>query len=247
MRRSEDLTALLHAWEYDEGRSVRRVRAKDGREVLQVRLPLGLEQYEFNGRPDGLKPEGEESWLHYYKKKVQVFREEFVLTKSDCEKLQSEGVLYYYRYLLFFQLGEYALCTRDTQRNLRLLDFVGENADSETAESLLQYRPYILRMNIMARALQDVKDGGNKRAAIRKLERGIEEIQGLTAPGKSPIFDLERERSVRSIEELVRQFREQIPLSRRDRLRQQMEEAISREDYEKAATLRDQLRKISKR
>jgi hypothetical protein len=246
MRRSDDLTGLLERWEYEENRTVRRIRAADGRELLQVRLPLGVEQYEINGRPDGKQPEGQESWLRFYQKRAQVFGREFVLNQKDCERLQSEGVLYYYRYLLFFQIGEYSLCARDTARNLRLLDFVSRHAaQRESAENLEQYRPYILRMNLMARTLRRVKEKGDVRGAIRRLEQGIEAIRSLPPLEDNAIFDFERERSVKSIEDLIRQLRSQLPLSRRDRLKQQMEEAISREDYEKAASLRDQLKKLA--
>jgi len=245
MKRSDDLSPILQRWEYDESRTVRRVRAANGREVLQVRLPLGIEQYEINGRPDGLRPEGYESWLRCYQQKAQVFGPEFVLNQKDCERLQGEGVLYYYRYLLFFQIGEYSLCARDTARNLRLLDFVSKHsARRECAEGLEQYRPYILRMNVMARTLRGVKEKGDIRGAIRKLEQGIESIRRLPSIEENAIFDFERERSIKSIQDLIRQFRTQLPTSRRDLLKKQMEEAISREDYEKAATLRDQLRKL---
>jgi hypothetical protein len=247
MRRNEDLTATLQRWKYDESRPVRRIRATDGREVLQVRLPLGIEQYEINGRPDGKRPEGHESWLHLYQEKSQAFGQEFVLDQKDCQRLQSEGVLYYYRYLLFFQIGEYSLCTRDTTRNLRLLDFVSRHAKRETAEGLEQYRPYILRMNLMARTLRRVKERGDVRGAIRRLEQGIEAIQRLPPIEDNAVFDFERERSIKSIQELIGQFQKQIPVSKRDVLKREMQEAISREDYEKAATLRDQLRRISPR
>ena len=49
----DDLSSLLRGWKYDEDNNVRRFRTKAGREVLQVRLPLGVEQYELNGRPAG--------------------------------------------------------------------------------------------------------------------------------------------------------------------------------------------------
>ena len=70
---------MLRGWKYDEENNVRRFRTKAGREILQVRLPLGIEQYELNGRPDGLKPEGHESWLDMYREQSEVYGREFVL------------------------------------------------------------------------------------------------------------------------------------------------------------------------
>ena len=48
-----DLSRVLEAWTYDEADNVRRVTTESGRKVLQVRLPLGVEQYELVGRPAG--------------------------------------------------------------------------------------------------------------------------------------------------------------------------------------------------
>ncbi len=242
----DDISGILERWKHDENRTVRRVKARDGRDVLQVRLPLGIEQYEINGRPDGRRPEGRESWLSWYNHRARTLGPEFALNQKDCGRLQSEGILYYYRYLLFFQVGDYTLCARDTARNLRLLDFVGKHATSkESVEGLEQYRPYILRMNIISRTLRRVKDKGNLRLAIRSLENGIETIQGLPELEDNTIFEYERTRSIKSLEDLIRQFRSQIPSSKRDLLKQKMDEAIRREDYEKAALFRDQLKKMS--
>ncbi len=247
MRQADDITSLLKRWEYDSGRTVRRIRATNGREVLQVRLPLGIEQYEINGRPDGKRPQGCESWLRYYQKKARVFGREFVLEEKECDHLQSEGILFYYRYLLFFQIGDYELCARDTSRNLRLLGFVSQHAAKrEQAEALEQYRPYILRMYIMARTLHRLKKRKDIRTALRNLERGIDMVRGLPGIEGNTIFDFERERSIKSLEDLIRQLKSQLPVSKRDVLKRQMEEAISREDYEKAATIRDQLKKMTR-
>jgi hypothetical protein len=247
MNRREDIGSILKRWEYDSSRTVRRIRTDSGRELLQVRLPLGIEQYELNGRPDGKRPEGYESWLRFYQKRAQIFGNEFVLNDKDCDKLQSEGILYYYRYLLFFQIGEYLLCARDTSRNLRLLDFVSKHAAKpETAESLEQYRPYILRMNIMARILQRLQDKKDVRSAIRSLQRGIDLVRNLPEMEGNAIFQFERERSIKSLEDLITQLKEQLPISKRDLLKRQMEEAISREDYEKAASIRDKLKRLTR-
>ena len=56
MNNSPDLRQILKAWPYDPEHDARIVRGDDGRELLQVRTPLGIEQYEMDGRPDGLRP-----------------------------------------------------------------------------------------------------------------------------------------------------------------------------------------------
>ena len=175
---SVDLSSLLAAWDYDEENTVRRIRADDGREVLQVRLPLGMEQYEFHGRPNGKRPMKRESWLHYYAKKADLLLKdgrEFVLRDDDFSRLYREGLLYYHRYVLFFQIREYQLCARDTRRNLKLLDFVSRHAAPEKSEELVQYRPYMYGMNVMARALDRIQDDDDMVMALRILRRGHRE------------------------------------------------------------------------
>lgn len=244
-----DISELLNEWEYQEEKdtrcNIRRLRLPGNREVLQVRLPLGIEQYELHGRPDGFRPEGFDSWLDLYMHQSKVFGREFALDETGCKRLTSEGLLYYHRYLLFFQIQEFELCIRDTTRNLRLLKFMGDfAATAEQAEFLEQYRPYILRMQVMARALLRVKDRGDIRGALRILRDGSSRIAELPDLPGNDIFEFERARSLESIQELLGQLEEQVPLSPEQALRKELKAAIREEDYERAAELRDQLRDL---
>jgi hypothetical protein len=251
MSGNDDLSQILNRWEFNEEKDIRRVRTPSGREVIQRRLPLGIEQYEINGRPDGLKPDGFESWLDNYMHQAQVFGREFILDDEACERLQNEGLLYYHRYLIFFQVQDYERCMRDTSRNLRLLDFVNRyGGKPEHAELLEQYRPYILRMQIMAKALLRLKERGDLRGAIRILKGGLAEISRLPEIPNNDIFDFERSRSLKSLEDLLSQLESQVPPSprqQRDQLRRQLDEAVGKEDYERAALIRDQIQRIERR
>ena len=60
-----DLRHLLESWPFDPENDARIVRAEDGREILQVRTPVGIEQFEMDGRPDGARPHDQESVLEY--------------------------------------------------------------------------------------------------------------------------------------------------------------------------------------
>ncbi len=67
---SKDITNLLNEWMYQPDEvMVRIVHGDDGRSKIQLRVDLGLLQMEMDGRPDGLRPEGYESWLEYYEHK----------------------------------------------------------------------------------------------------------------------------------------------------------------------------------
>src|SRR5689334_19556885 len=124
-----DLRDLLQSWPYDPEDNVRLTTGADGRELLQVRLPLGIEQYEMEGRPDGEKPHGHESILDYQMERLAGARRtgqetEFKLSPDECMELFNEGTLYYYRYLYLYQAQQWAAVVRDAARNLALFDFV---------------------------------------------------------------------------------------------------------------------------
>ena len=242
----DDLSSLLRGWKYDEDNNVRRFRTKAGREVLQVRLPLGVEQYELNGRPDGLKPEGHDSWLDMYREQSEVYGREFVLDDDALERLVNEGLLFYHRYLLFFQIQEFELCVRDTSRNLRLLEFVNSHAGKqEHVEVLEQYRPYIKGMQGMARALHKVKELSDFRSAIRILRQGRETVENLDPLPDNEIFEFERSRALMKIGDLLDQLEKQMPQSLSEKLETKLQRAIEDEDYELAAELRDRLNSLT--
>lgn len=247
--KAADLTTILADWEFDESNSVRRIKAGDGREVLQVRLPLGLEQYEIDGRPDGKRPMNCESWLHYYWEQAKTREsgegdEVLDLGDEDFDRLEREGLLYYYRYLLFFQMHEYRLCARDTRRNLKLLDFVRTHATPERAQALEQYRPYILRMNHMARALFKIKDDEDIPGALKLLQVGAQAIADLPVIPENPVFEVEKTRSLKSIEDLIAQLETHAP--RHVALENELQKAIREENYERAAVLRDEITAFKK-
>ena len=119
---SNDLSRILNEWRFDpESVLVRIVRGDDGRDKVQLRVDLGILQMEMDGRPDGLRPEGFESWLDYYEHRQQAHDEPhldsapFVLGEQDCLRLWREGIQYYHRYLSFWHLGLYEPCARDTR------------------------------------------------------------------------------------------------------------------------------------
>jgi len=55
----------------------------------------------------------------------------------------------------------------------------------------------------------------------------------------------EQSGEIQSLEAYLEEIRSTRPLSERERLEKALEEAIRREDYEKAAHYRDKLRKLS--
>jgi len=241
-----DLRKILSSWPYDPENSARLVTIKDGREVLQVRLPLGIEQYEVDGRPDGERPHELESLLDYHQKRLRRAikageEDSFALNTEECAELFGEGTLYYFRYFNFFQLKQWVKTTRDTRRNLRLFDFVHEHAEEESDQMYLeQWRPYLLRMDAVASAMLQW-DEDNHVQAIRTVKKAIKRIEALNDLDDEA-FQFEQQRSLATLRELVDQFEETRPVSEVERLERQLQHAITKQEFERAATLRDRIK-----
>lgn len=241
---SKDLSELLQGWDYDPAEvTVRRILGRDGRPKIQMRLDLGILQMETDGRPDGKRPFGRESLLEHYTQR-QHETPESLLTPDQVNELKQEAMQYYYRYLALFHLGDYDGVIRDTERNIRLFDFIRDQAEEENDRtSLEQFRPYVMMMHTRARACI-VLDQKHFDEALRLVDEGIDRIEDfLIAADHSELIGDCRELA------FLRDWRERIvenrPLSREDRLRREIQLAVAAENYERAAELRDQLRTIA--
>ncbi|MDZ7373973.1 MAG: UvrB/UvrC motif-containing protein [candidate division KSB1 bacterium] len=252
-RFSKDITPILEGWDYvPDEISVRRIRGLDGRDKIQLRIDLGLMQMELDGRPDGLRPHGKESLLDYFESVVleQLDRfgtdENFRLSEEDLANLQREAVQYYHRYISLLHLGDYDRVIRDTERNLRLFDFVARYAPSEEDKwAFNQYRPYVLMVRARAKSLRalEQKDYAAALSAIREARGLIENF--YRSAGMED--ELAESSEIRTLEEWEQQIERERPLTPRERLTRELEEAIRREEYEKAAKIRDQLRNLEQR
>ncbi len=245
-----DLRHALKSWPYDPDDDARLTKGDDGRDILQVRTPLGIEQFELDGRPDGARPHGMESALEYHLKRLDLAKaagkeEEFTLGPRECNELFNEGTLYYFRYVRLFQLKDWIRTLRDTGRNLSAFDFIHRYARREEDQQFLErWRPYIIRVNASAAVMLELeKQAYDKalqmaRAAIEKIE-GLEELDDET-------FKFERERSLEALRELAAQIEKNRPLTEVEQLEHQLRRAIERQEFERAAQLRDRIRALKK-
>ena len=246
-----DISHLLQRWDYQPGQVVvRKFRGKDGREKIQLRVDLGVLQMNADGRPDGKRPFGKASLFEYYQAKLYKHLaandgsdDGFKLKAEDCAKLQLEALQYHHRYICLLQLGDYAGVVRDAERNLAVFTFVGKHAESDDlAWSLRQFQPQLLMILTRARATQalEVKD---YTAAIEQVEGGLEDIRGFYREQSRPEL-IDQSGEVHSLETWLIEIRANRPLSAREKLEQVLNDAVKREDYEKAAQVRDALRNL---
>jgi hypothetical protein len=249
-----DISQLLDAWDYQAGQIVvRKFKGKDGKEKIQLRVDLGLLQMNAMGRPDGKQPYGHESLLEHFEARAQKVKaqhtggeEGFRLTPEDCARLQQEAIQYHHRYICLFQLKEYDAVLRDTQRNIRAFDFVERHAEHpELAWALQQLRPQLLMMQIRALGSKHTETNDFE-SAIRAVEDGLEEIRNFYREhGRSDLIDQSGE--IQSLEGWMNELRTSRPLSEKEKLEHALQDAVRREDYEKAAAVRDALKSLPKR
>lgn len=243
-----DLREALAAWPYSSENNARIIQGDDGRAILQVRQPVGIEQYELEGRPDGRRPHDTESALAHHESRLAAAREagkgeSFKLSARDCAELFEEGVLYYYRYLNLFQLKQWARVLRDTQRNLQLFNFVRDYARrEEDRQHLEQWRPYLLRMHAVAQAMNLV-DADRYEDALKVIHEAIATIEALEEM-ENPTFAFERDRSLGALRELAEHIEQTRPISPLERLERELEQAITAQEFERAAQLRDRIRAL---
>ncbi len=248
---SLDLSSTLRDWPYEAGKiNVRLIPGDDGDDRVQMRLDLGILQMRVDGRPDGQRPRGYESLLEYHEARIDELQREqgnvsgFVISADDCRELREEAVQYYHRYMALLVLDDYDGVVRDTSRNLRVLDLCAVHAETESDRQALEpFRAYITMMRARALASQALKDNEPK-AAILALDEGLEALRRhYTQVGEEASFDASSE------VQLLRGMREslvpKLPLSQKSELKKRLQDALTAENYELAAILRDELKNMA--
>jgi uncharacterized protein YqeY len=249
-----DISHLLEHWDYQPGQVVvRKFVGKDGQEKIQLRVDLGLLQMNAQGRPDGKRPFGHPTLFDFYLAKLQSHRQtregeedSFSLKAEDCSRLQMEAFQYHHRYICLLQLEDFSGVLRDTSRNLKVFDFVDEYAaDTDLGWSLQQFRPQVLMIHTRAAATQYLQTE-EFAAAIKEIETGMDRLREFYEEhGRHDL--LAQSPEISSLQHWLEEVHRKRPLSKREQLEQDLNEAVKLEDYEKAAKVRDALKKLKPR
>src|SRR5438477_1348421 len=249
-RMSLDLNTILKDWPHENRAiKVRKVLGLDGRQKLQLRIDLGVLQMELTGRPDGNRPHGCESLLTYHQlraARAAARSEDYELTPEQCAELQQEGIQYYHRYLSLFQINDFHGVVRDTQRNLELFDFVDAHTErDELSWTLQQFRPYVLMMNTRAKA-SILLGQGKFPEAIGEIEHGRDAITEFLQQSNFPEL-VSKSSEIAFLEEWLEEVKAKRPLSKLEIMQREMQTAIAKELYERAAELRDAIKLLQAR
>ena len=241
-----DISKILAEWPFDPLTvSARIIPGEDGLKKIQMRVDLGLIQMEYEGRPDGQQPFNFESYLDYYRS-LAASDKEFNLDPRMSFQLRQEGMQYYHRYLSLHQLKDYTGVIRDTRHNLDILNFIANYAGSLENMTSQQHRPYVMMMNTSAKAMLKLEED-QKAEALNILKAGIRQIKNVyinvledSQPDLSPeIFQL------RELQHRITDDGVPTELPAMEKLEIELQMALLSENYEKAATLRDQIDRSS--
>tara|TARA_Y100001934_G_scaffold216490_1_gene256818 strand:- start:2431 stop:3222 length:792 start_codon:yes stop_codon:yes gene_type:complete len=257
-----DISHLLDGWDYQPGQlAVRKFTGKDSREKIQMRLDLGILQMNADGRPDGKRPLGHESWYEAHLQKRDAHmktndgdEESFSLGHQEVSRLQQEAIQYHHRYICFYQLNEFDKVIRDAERNLNVFAFVHKHAESEELSwSVQQFRPQLIMMLTRAEGSLAL-ESDDKNQAIEVIEGGIDDLREFYTD-----FDrqdlMESSGEINSLETWLEEIQtdgegDELPkapsneLTEIEKLERALKEAIIKEDYERAAEVRDILAKL---
>jgi hypothetical protein len=241
---NQDIDFILKDWEYKPGvAQARLVQAHDGRQVIQLRIDLGALQLETTGRPDGARPHGHATYFDYLREQERLSRKagrNFALSDEHCQDADREFLQFYHRRMCWLALRQYARAIRDADHTLDFMDFVKRQAPSEEyVQAHEQYRGFVLFQRTQAAAALQVENNAPEEA-INEIRLGLERIRDFFIAYDRE-DEWENDGMVRHLRQVEATLREQYHIDAT--LEEQLQQAIAEEDYERAARLRDALKK----
>jgi hypothetical protein len=238
MKRSQHLDEMLAKWPFDPNLlNVRLIKGKDGRDVLQMRIDMGILQMETTGRPDGETVRGFNTILEYLLDK-RLKDPEYQLTEEDASDVDREFMQFYHRRISWLRLAFYHRAVIDADHTLRLMDLTSEiSPDEEWSQTHEQYRPFVLFHRTQAEALGHLEEEAPENA-VQSINVGLETMRRFfTKHDAEEHFDGD-ELVVRLID-LRESLRKEYEVGQT--LKEKLADAVATEQYELAARLRDEL------
>ena len=238
MDENRHIDELLSGWEFDPHMlNVRLVQGADGRELIQMRVDLGILQLETTGRPDGKRPGGLADYLNVLLA-AERDDEEFEMDEDQCFEADREFLQFYHRRIAWLRLNQYSKAVADADHTLALMNICRDHSpDDEWTVSHEQYRPFVLFHRTQAAALAAL-DADDPAAALRELQGGLDTIQSVFKEHDAAEA-FEEDEMVERLRELQEKLRSEYP--KQSSLQEQLDLAVKTEQYELAAQLRDQL------
>lgn len=232
-------------WPFDpSGISVRLVTGHDKREVIQMRIDMGILQLETTGRPDGTRPEGYETYHDYLISEAVRLGGEFELNDDLEHEIDREFVQYYHRRVCWLALCNFAKAVADADHTLGLMDFCRDHSrDEQWTITHEQYRPFVLFHRTQAAALAALESDGPE-TAIEEITNGLEKMREVFERYDA-LDQYDDDELVTRLQETRETLRQKHEIGKT--LQEQLAEAIASEQYEVAARIRDELNRRNPR
>ncbi len=242
MSYARDLDDILGDWPYQPRTvSARLVRAGDGREVLQMRVDLGVLQMEATGRPDGTKPGGAETYLDWLLRESFHWGGQSNLSDEQLEEVERELSQFYHRRICWLAVRAFDRAVTDANHTLSFLDFLERcEVDEDWKREQMQQRTLVLFHRTQAAALAHLETEGAE-SAIEEINQGLKLIDRVgESIAAAPPSQMQRQ--LRGLQDWIR---DQYQMDRT--LAEQLADAVAAEEYERAARLRDELARRHRR
>ena len=231
------IDGILQNWEFDpHSLSVRLVKGDDGRDVIQMRVDLGVLQMETQGRPDGLTPNGFVTFLDSMLD-IEKRDEDFVMDEDQCFEADREFVQFYHRRISWLRLQHYHRAVDDADHTLALMDVCRDHSPEEDwTMSHEQYRPFVLFHRTQASALAALEDSDAKEA-VNEINRGIDAMRSVFEEHEAD-EEFDQDEMVLQLVKLRDSLKDEYM---GPTLQERLAQAVQSEQYELAAKLRDEL------
>jgi len=257
-----DIGQILDGWPKEEKKVTARIFTdKYGQDHLQMRINCGLMQMYLDGRPDGATVNGCQTFLDYIEQLVikdgSLVEYEGVHETDVWDELDREMTQFYYRRIALLAAGRdaqkeenielakkcFRRAARDAEYTLRAMEFIQEYSDDEDYIEIHQRaKSFVVWHRVVANAQQEILDE-NFDCAIELVKEGRKEITDIYKQRGLSKW-LKYDPSISELEEFEKHLRKKYDVKLT--LKEQLEEAIAKEDYERAAKLRNKLSKREK-
>jgi UvrB/uvrC motif len=234
----------LDGWDFQAGVvQARLVPGSDQRQLIQMRIDLGVLQMETQGRPDGSRPHGFVTYSEFLRQESRIAQKNdkpFVLNEEQCQEADREFVQFYHRRISWLALRNYAKAMEDADHTLAFMDFVKRHSPHDDyTQAHEQYRGFVIFQRTQAAAALALEQK-KPELAIDEVRDGLAQLKAFFAS-----FDaeeqMEEDGMVQHLRKIEKSLREQHGIEAT--MQEQLDRAVANEDYEEAARLRDALRK----
>ncbi|MFH1746016.1 MAG: UvrB/UvrC motif-containing protein [Planctomycetota bacterium] len=246
-----DLQELTADWNCPPGEiSARLVVGRDGQELLQLRVDLGLMQMFPDGRPDGRRYRGMPGALDHIRHELRLHGR---VPTDDWRELERELFQINYRRLALSSILEESLTQGDVEgaashvrRALRDIDTcldclqTAQESEGDTlGNGSFALKPTLIfhqgRLGVQARII-----AGHYEEAIEEAGLAADRIGGLLLELGLDEEQCNQDPGVTFLRNLEARLRQEYGIQ--ETLRERLEEAIENDDFETAARLHDELR-----